>query len=353
MITLDPMAAILAGQPVAGLTLVTSSQVSAFCGDIRTANAFKYSSTKRAYLRKLAAAVQEDSSPTRGRRHRMITGAEITEKYTAETGLDLLGRTVQPPEEPWTRPRASQLYARLCLREAGKPTIADYEGDDLGHLAWLVEEELADVDDDGRIWLLSDADDASRRYPGAGPCDDRAKIGRTWTADEADGMVLYAWDRITAGSPLVPLTADQVREMDCKAGIRFSAHEAARQVNAGIIGPDMDARCHCTGRDLVEHAWDLLDHDRDDCPCRHRWMHVESARRALARLKDKGGAMVRTQNTYVTRRNHTEYRVAAAYEVAADAGWHELAAAARLVPPRTRKPGRAQRRARRDFERAA
>jgi hypothetical protein len=338
-----------------GAAFTTSAQVNAFCGDIKTANALKITSTKRRYLQELADAQRDDKpSRTRAQRHRMISAQEIGEKYQAETGFNLLGAMAEPAQEQWERPQAQTLYWKLCVRSPGKPSVADYEGADLHHLAWMAEAELVDIDGEGTIWLLSDCEDTSRRYPGAKVLDERAKKGRTWTADEVDAMVAYAFEQLEAGTPLVPLSADQVREMDCKAGIRFSSHEAARQVNAGILAPDRDARCQCRGRAGVEHAWELLDHDNPDCPCRHRWIHVESARRSIARLKEADGPLNRTQNTYVTRRNHSEYRVAAAYEIAPDAGWHAYAEETRKMPKAPRKvPARALSKARRQLEKAA
>lgn len=354
---MNALDAILAGVPLVGMggAFTTSAQVSDFCGDIKTANALKLTSTKRRYLQELADAEREAKpSRTRAQRHRMISAQEIGYKYQAETGFNLLGELVEPALEQWERPRAQPLYYKLCTRAAGKPSVADYEGDDLNHLAWMQGAELVDIAEDGTIWLLSDCEDTSRSYPGAKVGDNRAKVGGTRHATEWDGMVAYAFDELEAGRPLVPLSADQVREMDCKAGIRFSSFEAARQVNAGIIAPAMDAKCHCAGRADVEHAWELLDHDDPECPGRLRWMHVEAARRSIARLKEADGPLNRTQNTYLTRRNHSEYRVAAAYEIAPEAGWHAFAAEAKKMPKTPRKrPGRAVSRARRQMEKAA
>ena len=329
----------LAKAPAADWTPV-KAQVREMCAGIEIADTrrarrkhLSITDTYRSDLLKYAAEVQAKPAPSRSYRHYLTDQAERRVKLIAETGFDLTGIMCEPPQEQWARPSAMTLYARLMAADPGKPTVRDYDLADLQHLAWMTEAELVDVDADGRIHLLSDeVKPEQRKYPGAPVADDRARVGRTHTSDDVQGLVLEVWEMIRDGHPPLDIPDEYRKEMTTGCGLRISGRLIAGQVNR-LIAARIDARCNCLGRDLVRNAWDLPDHG-EGCQGRERYLSVEVVRRAIRQLMIDGH-LNRTDSAHLTRRGHTEHRIPAAYEIPADAGWH--AYAARSKRPR-RKP---------------
>lgn len=290
---------------------------------VKTTHAF------RADLLKYAAEIRAKPSLSRSLRHYLTDPAEQQRKLVDETGFNMLGEMVEPPEQQWDRPQAMTLYARLMLRDPGSPTVDDYKIEELQHLSWLVGHDLAEIDDDGRIHLLSDEvlPDESR-YHGApakgavmhmGKLVDRASIGQTHKAEEVEDFVMQVWQMIVDGHPPMDIGGEYRQEMTTKRGLRMSGRMMTYQCNK-LHAAWMDANCNCLGRDQVEHAWDLPDHG-EGCAGRKRWFSVDVIRRAIRSLME-AGKLTRTDEAFLTRRNHTEHRVPAAYEIPADAGWH-------------------------------
>jgi hypothetical protein len=292
-----------------------------------------FTDTYCADLRKYAAEVQSKPSASRSCRHYLTDQAERRVKLIDETGFDLSGVMCEPPQEEWARPSAMGLYHRLMLRDPGSATIREFDVDDLQHLAWLVDAELADITDDDRVHLLSDPVlPEQRKYPGAPVPDDRARIGLTHAAEDVQGLVMEVWGMIRDGHPPMDIPTEHRREMTAGAGLRVSGRLIAAQVNR-LIAARIDARCNCLGRDQVRNAWDLPDHG-EGCQGRERYLSVEVVRRAIRQLM-VDGTLTRTDSAHLTRRGHAEHRIPAAYEIPADAGWHDYATRGRA--PR-RKP---------------
>jgi hypothetical protein len=312
------------------------AQVSAFCMGIERDTSSKTTGAYRCDLQKLASELRVKSSPSRIRRHYLADPAEQSAKLIEETGFDSLGRIVEPPREQWARPQAMGLYQRLMMRAPGLPSVMDYEGDDLRHLAWMLSVELLDIDDDGRIHLLSDSGlPDQRRYTGAPVEDKRAAIGRTHAAEDVQAFVLEVWRLIADGRPPMDIDGDHRAEMTTKNGLRMSGRMMTYQANK-LLAARIDANCNCLGRDLVRHAWDLADHG-EGCAGRERWLSVDVVRRAIRDLMASGD-LVRSDPAYLTRRGHTECRIPAAYEIPADAGWHAYVKHRRTRRPKPRSP---------------
>jgi hypothetical protein len=274
----------------------------------------------RSDLLKYATEVRVKPSLSRDLRHYLTDSAERDRKLIEETGFNILGEMVEPPQQQWDRPQAMTLYARLMVRDDGAMTIEDYDAGDLQHLAWMIGHDLAEVDGDGRIHLLSDsAEPDQRRYSGAPVNDDRAGVGQTHAAEEVQGFVMQVWAMIVDGHPPMDIGGDYREEMTTRRGLRMSGRMMTYQCNK-LHAAWMDANCNCLGRDQVAHAWDLPDHGQG-CAGRKRWFSVDVIRRAIRALMESG-QLTRTDEAYLTRRNHTAHRVPAAYEIPADAGWH-------------------------------
>lgn len=307
-------------------TLTAKAQVSAKCIGIeeaewaRPGHRVKTTGAFRADLRKYADQIREKPSLSRGLRHYLTDPAERSAKYLAETGCDTLGRLVEPPMEYWAQPGAMGLYDKLMAADPGRPSVDDYAIGDLQHLAWMIGADLVEIDNVGRIHLLSDETLPDlRRYTG-GPVDDaRAAIGQTHTAVEVQGFVMQVWNMIVDGHPPMDIAGDYRQEMTTKRGLRMSGRMMTYQCNK-LHAAWMDANCNCLGRDQVVHAWDLPDHG-EGCAGRKRWFSIDVIRRAIRALME-AGELTRTDEAYLTRRNHTQHRVPAAYEIPADAGWH-------------------------------
>lgn len=305
------------------LDLDTSSQVREICIGIKTANSLKTTGALRADLRKYGAEVRAKPSLSRGLRHILTDPAEQTRKLIDETGFNMLGEMVEPPDQQWERPQAMTLYHKLMFADPGQLTVGDHQRADLGHLAWMVQSDLAEIDDAGRIWLLSDEVLPDQtRYPGAPVEGARASVGRTHTAADVQHFVMEVWNMIVDGHPPMDIGADYKQEMTTKRGLRMSGRMMAYQCNR-LLAARIDANCNCLGRDQVKHAWDLPDHG-EGCAGRERWLSVDVIRRAIRELME-AGELTRTDEAYLTRRKHTEHRVPAAYAIPADAGWHAYA----------------------------
>lgn len=334
-----------------GGTDLVKAQVSEMCAGIDIATSRREQvkrvsiyGTFRRDLLKYAAEVQGKPSPSRQRRHRLGDQRERRAKLIDETGYDLTGILCEPPEEQWVRPQAMPLYHRLMVRDPGLPSVNDYEGEDLRHLAWMTEAELLDITEDGHIWCLSDVDPPGNNYPGApvtgkimigGKPRDKAGIGHTHHGEEVEELVLEVWQMIVDGNPVADIPAEYRKEMTTAAGIRISGRTITAHCNR-LLAARLDRECNCLNdghaRGLVGDgaAWDIADHGQG-CRGRYRWLHVEVVRRAIRNLMDDG-MLVRTDSAHLTRRGHTEHRIPAAYEIPADAGWRDYAARA----PRTR-----------------
>lgn len=292
-------------------------------------------------LLKYAAELRAKPSLTRDLRHYLTDPAERDRKLVDETGFNILGEMVEPPQQQWDRPQAMTLYQRLMLRDSGATTISEYGTEDLQHLSWMIGNDLAEIDDDGRVFLLSDEvlPDESR-YNGApaqgkiminGKLVERASIGQTHTAEEVQSFVMQVWQMIVDGHPPMDIGGEYRQEMTTKRGLRMSGRMMTYQCNK-LHAAWMDANCNCLGRDQVVHAWDLPDHGQG-CAGRKRWFSIDVIRRAIRALME-AGELTRTDEAYLTRRNHTEHRVPAAYEIPADAGWHRYVTRRRTKRPR-------------------
>lgn len=288
--------------------------------------------TYRCDLLKYAAQVQGKPTLKRASRHYLTDEAERRVKLIDETGFDLTGIMCEPPAQEWERPSAMTLYSKLMVRAPGAPSVNDYEAEDLRHLTWMVSIELVDIDEDGHIHLLSDEPEHdARKYSGAPVNDDRARVGRTHTAEDVQHFVMEVWNMIVDGRPPIDIGGDYRQEMTTKRGLRMSGQMMTFQCNK-LLAARMDANCNCLGRDQVRNAWDLPDHG-EGCAGRERWLHVEVVRRAIRDLM-VSGELTRTDEAYLTRRNHTAHRVPAAYAIPADAGWHRYATRRRTRHPR-------------------
>lgn len=319
-----------------GETEYVKAQVSAICAGVKEATErirrANITGTFRRDLLKYAGEVQSKPTPSRQRRHRIGTEGEKRSKLIAETGFDLAGIMCEPPAEQWARPEAQTLYHKLMQRGPGAPSVTDYEGEDLRHLAWMLEAELLDITEDGRIWLLSDTDEPGNSYPGAPVSADRARIGRTHHAEDVQALVMEVWQAILDGTPLMDIPAEYRREMTTAKGIRLGGRLITAHCNR-LLAARLDRACSCLGRGMVGdgNAWDLPDHG-ENCPGRYRWLHVEVVRRAIRELV-KSGELHRTDGAILTRKGHTEHRIPCAYGIPQDSGWHRYAEQA----PRTRR----------------
>lgn len=325
------------------VTEATKAQVREICTGIKMGNARvasrrtleKRVSVTRAFrsdLLKYAAETRLKPSLTRDLRHYLTDPAERDRKLVDETGFNTLGEMVEPPQQQWERPQAMTLYHRLMVRDSGATTVDDHEIEELQHLAWLIGANLAEVDEDGRIQLLSDTSEPDqRRYSGAPVNDDRAGIGRTHTAADVQHFVMEVWNMIVDGHPPMDIGGEYRQEMTTKRGLRMSGRMMTYQCNK-LLAARIDANCNCLGRDQVVNAWDLPDHGQA-CAGRERWLSIDVVRRAIRELME-AGELTRTDEAYLTRRNHTEHRVPAAYAIPADAGWHEYVTRRRTKRPR-------------------
>jgi hypothetical protein len=282
-------------------------------------------------LRQYGADIRLRPSLSRTLRHRLTDPVETTTKYIDETGFNTIGEMVEPPQQQWSRPQAMILYSRLVVGTPGRHTINDLNIEELWNLLWMLQNDLAEIDEDDRIWLLSDeALPDERRYPGFLMDDKRASIGRTHTAEDVQDFVMQVWNMIVDGHPPMDIGGEYRQEMTTKRGLRMSGRMMTYQCNKLLVAR-IDANCNCLGRDLVEHWWDLPDHGTG-CAGRERGLSVDVVRRAIRELM-KAGELDRTDEAILTRRNHTVHRVPAAYAIPSDAGWHRY-----VTQRRTRHP---------------
>lgn len=322
-----------AAKPAAPSWDPVKAQVREMCAGIEQSKRSLFNGTHRRDLLKVAAELQAKPSSDRQQRYCLTDQAERRVKLITETGYDTAGILVEPPQEEWERPRAQTLYHKLMVRQPGKPSVNDYEGEDLYHLMWMLGAELVDIDEDGRIYLLSDpAEPNLRKYTGFPLPDARASIGRTHIAEVVERDVLEVWQMIVDGHPPMDIPGDYRQEMSTARGLRISGRMITYQCNK-LLAARMDAECSCLGRDLVKFAWELPDHG-EGCRGRERGYHVEVVRRAIRHLIELG-KLVRTDSAHLLRRGHADRRIPAAYEIPADAGWHAYAA-------RCRRPRRKQ-----------
>lgn len=323
------------------VTDAVKAQVREICTGIKQANKSLSTRALRVDLRKYAAEVLLKPPLTRDLRHFLTDPAERDLKLIDETGFNMLGEMVEPPHQQWERPEAMTLYHRLMLRDSGAVTINDLGAADLQHVTWMIGRTLVEIDDAGRILLLSDEvlpDET--RYQGApakgkiminGRLVERASIGQTHTSEEVQKFVLQVWQMIVDGHPPMDIGGEYRQEMTTGRGLRMSGRMMTYQCNK-LHAAWMDANCNCLGRDQVAHAWELADHG-EGCAGRKRWFSVDVIRRAIRELMESG-ALTRTDEAYRTRRNHTAHRVPAAYEIPADAGWHAYVTRRRTKHPR-------------------
>ena len=309
------------------------AQVTEICAGIERASKLLITRAFRSDLRRYAGELDRKRSPRRQRRHFLVDPAEVREKIANETEVspDVIA-------EAWERPDLMPLYRSIGLDRGGSIGLDDLEPEHIGAIAWYMTVELADLDDDGRVRLLSDCEDGGRRYPGAPLPDQRCK-GRQLRQLAVDD-VRDAWELITAGMPAADIEPEQRKAMKSPHGIRISARALAYQANA-LERRWRNDECHCPGREDIANAWDLRGHD-DGCRCLRAWVSVDTARRAVRKLTAEG-AFVRTAAPYLRREGHTAVGVPAAYWIPAGAGWHEYAETG-VARRRTRRPSKARRR---------
>lgn len=138
-----------------------------------------------------------------------------------------------PPLEPWTCPVPSGLmaYSEIMFAEDGTFRLSDFDGERLTALAWMREQELVSVGDDGRIHALSDAEPPDRRaYPGAPGSDRKAAIGR-YLRQHAAPLVLAAIVNLSAGKS-VRRSRQPKASLDRGDGVSITAYAVCREANA-------------------------------------------------------------------------------------------------------------------------
>lgn len=259
-----------------------SAQVNAFRGRLLETQIL---STKRADLQERAD--RDFTRPV------LLDETRRLRKLAVETGREHpVTHEILPPLEPWTCPDhtgAIRTYAQIMRAPHGSYRLADFDAGQLGHLAYMADEQLITIGPGGTVHALGDRTGGDqRKYPGAPVGDEQAKVGRTLRG-RARELVMTAWRNITYGVPqLITRRPSQLRS----GGVALTVREICAEANAiRCRRPDLDG---------------------------YRYLHIETCRRVIAGLL-ADGTLCELEPPSRTRAGRTWITIPRVYELPRDA----------------------------------